>query len=178
MTPELWKLLTDKESVRFWDIDGVLAQYEYSERNHNACKESEWGDFIKQNPHFYHDNVKPIKVIQDFIALYGDYKRDYVISCTYDLFELGCKISFVDKYYPIIPRDNIFRAETRTQKLLIMRQALDLYIKNTPPKNVIMIDDTTDVLSYIQENSDFTTIHISSFLDEELIKYMSKRTKV
>lgn len=168
MTSDMVKLLTDDKSVRFFDIDGTLCMYEYSPRNHNACREDYWFHFVKENPDFYR-RQKPIKVMQNFLRAFGDPKRDFVISCTCDDFEIKVKSQFVFDNYPI-PPENVFRAERRQDKLQIVQDTIkERGFQSIPPENIIIIDDTTDVLSTVQENSDFTTIHISSFLDDEFI---------
>lgn len=172
MTSEVVKLLLSEKSVRFFDIDGTLCMYEYGSRNHNACREDYWFHFVKDNPNFYREQ-KPIRVMQDFLRVAGDPKRDFVISCTCDDFELKVKSQFVTDNYPI-PAENIFRSERRVDKLDVIHHILEeRKLTPIPPENVIIIDDTTDVLSHVQENSDFTTIHISSFLDEEFAAALS-----
>lgn len=180
MTEELSRLLEDKESIRFYDIDGTLAFYEYGPRNHNACREDYWFHFIKEKPYFYKDCVQPIPVMQSFLELYGDPQRDFVVSCTCDEFEQDVKAKFVHAHYPEIPHENVYRADSREDKLGIIKDILRLLGKEEfaekHPEKIIMMDDSTDVLTHIQEHSDFTTIHVSSFIDINFMTYL-KRVK-
>ena len=49
MREKLREILTNEDKVIIWDVDGVLAAYEYGERNHNACLDLEWDEYLKEH---------------------------------------------------------------------------------------------------------------------------------
>lgn len=177
MKKTLWSLLTDSDSLRFWDIDGVLMLYELGNRNHNACKEAEWSTFLSSNPHFYVDHIKPVRLFQDFIKQYGN-DNDYTLSVMLSDLEYSYKQDFIKAFYTIDPA-NVLRAQSNPGKLDVIRTVLQFTGKqDIAPEKIIMIDDNQSVLTYIQENSDYTTVHISSFLDDCVYRFMEKEKQV
>ena len=77
--------------------------------------------------------------------------------------ELEDKRAYLEKYYGI-RRENVFDVRNNHEKVEVLK-----YIKDKFPDldnhHLIMIDDTVDVLTQVMDNTPFTTVHVSSFLD-------------
>ena len=155
------ELLEDKEAVIAFDIDGVLAKIEWDEYNHFLYNDEEWGRACEEGKVEYGED-KVIKKIQDFL-LKKDISRIYVVSRITSEAEIKMKIEFANKYYNI-PKENIYFVRHNKEKV----EKLFEIKKNYPELDnykLAMVDDTVIVLNDILEKSDFSTVHISSFLD-------------
>ena len=142
----IWDILNANDSVVIFDIDGVLAAYEYGIYNHNACRECEWNDFVLHNDMYR--KARPLKVLQDYIKRKGT-DRVYVCSLAYEN-EKGPKRKFVEK---------------KSDKLEIMNKIKYTQYPDLEDKKLVMVDDTIEVLSNIQDNSGYSTAHISTFMN-------------
>lgn len=155
------QLLKDKESVLVFDIDGVLALLEFGEYNHYYASDEDWDNFVNSDNNLYTED-KVSKKMQSFLKNI-DKNRVYVITAIGVNKEGSYKKDFVRKYYDINPNNVYFvdRNNDKASKLFEIK-------KNHPEienYQLIMIDDTPDILTDIQETTDFSTAHISSFLD-------------
>lgn len=154
-------ILSDSRAVLIFDFDGVLAAYEYGEHNHNACKDAEWPEYCKT--HNIYENARPLKVIQEYV---GNIDSNRLFVCSQDgPYARAQKTRFVQKYYPQIPANHIFLVETNKKKLDVLREIQRVEFPVLEDKYFVMVDDTIEVLTNIQENSEFSTAHISSFLE-------------
>ncbi len=161
MYKHLKKLFKSKNTIYVFDIDGVLSAFEYSENDarHNFCTEKQWANATSNAIVYPH--ARPLKTMQRFIK--KNRKRCYVCSWETNPVFMKQKEDFVLKYYGIT-KDRVFFVKSNKEKLITL-----FYIKtNLHPscskKEICMVDDNIDVLSHIYNNSEFTTIHISSFL--------------
>ena len=95
-----------------------------------------------------------------------DKKRIYVITAIGVNKEGEYKKEYVNKYYGILPENVYFvdRNNDKSSKLIEIRKLH----REVEDEKIIMIDDTPDVLTDIQLKTDFSTAHISSFLDIEV----------
>lgn len=157
---QIWDILNANDSVVVFDIDGVLAAYEYGIYNHNACRESEWNDFVRHNDMYR--KARPLKVLQDYIKRKGT-DRVYVCSLAYEN-EKGPKRKFVEENYGI-DESHIYFVERKSDKLEIMNKIKYTLYPDLEDKKLVMIDDTIEVLSNIQDNSGYSTAHISTFIN-------------
>lgn len=154
-----------------FDIDGVLAVHEYGYHRHNACKSYEWDDNIDLIKKVYRA-ARCLQQIIDFINA-RENKKNYVCSVAKSDTEREEKLNFVLQSYPNIPLSNIFFVQKPKQKLMILNNIFtrnyhtrDLYGSLGGYKsNIYLIDDSVELLTYIQDNSEYSTLHISSFLD-------------
>ncbi len=161
MMSKIKELLKDKDSVLVFDVDGVLAILEFGEYNHYYMSDDDWDNFVNEDNNLYTKD-KVSKKMQKFLKD-KDKSRIYVITAIGVNKEGKYKKEYVEKYYDIIP-DNVYFVDRNNDKRSILNN-----IKNKYPKledyKLIMIDDTPDILTDIQENTNFSTAHISSFLD-------------
>ena len=155
------ELLNDKNSVLAFDIDGVLAIMEWGEHNHftlvdedfkNACKE--------QVIEFGEDKVS--KTMRKFIQG-KDTNRMYVITKVFSDREGDFKKKFVKKYYNI-PEENFYCVRENYEKVEVLNEIKKKY-PGIVDKNIMMIDDSVEVLNEVMKKSDYSTVHISSFID-------------
>lgn len=153
--------MENEESVLVFDVDGVLAAYEYGEYNHNACRDEDWNDYLKTN-NVYAD-ARPLVTLQKWLSKYGNPERIFVCTNSADESEFKKKADFVTSNYPI-KKENILMAKNSLDKLNVIKEIHTLYFPTLDEKKIIMIDDTAKVLTNIQENSGYSTAHISSFI--------------
>ena len=100
--------------------------------------------------------------MQDFLKN-KDMNRIYVITTVGTENEIKFKKDYVQKYYNI-PKENIYCVEHNSQKTKELKTIKENYPEIEDYK-MVMIDDTVEILTDIMENTNFSTAHISSFLD-------------
>ncbi len=154
------ELLNDINSILVFDVDGVLATMEFGQRNHFLTDE-EWDICLKNEENVYiQDRVS--KRLQNFIKE-RNINNIYVLTRVNADIEIEYKKEFVNKYYNIL-KDNVYCVKNDSEKVNKI-----IEIRNKHPEvmdeNIIMIDDTVDVLNDILCNTNYSTAHISSFMD-------------
>ena len=153
------EVLENKDSVIAFDVDGVLAPIEYGEYNHYYANDEEWAEEIEKGTDFYKD-VRPVKVLKDFIST-KDINNIYVITKVMNEKEFIDKLKFLNKNYGIL-KENCFYVYDDKEKLSYLDEIRDK--TNKDDRLIVMVDDTVSVLNHIMENSNYTTVHISTFL--------------
>lgn len=154
------KFLTDKDVVRFWDVDGVLGIFAYGKNGINVCEESYFQEYMKKcNP--YMDAVAP-EVLKEFMFKFTDSKNNYVVSQVKTEIERDKKRDFILKNYKdFILEENIFFVDSKN-KYDIIKEILKTKYKSIKTKHCL-IDDNPAVLSCAQDNG-IMGIHLSSLL--------------
>ena len=154
------ELLESDKTVYFFDVDGVLAPLEYGEYNHYLLNDEDWAEAIKSNNMY--SNIRPFKTFQKFISN-KDVKRVFVISKVNNYEEWNCKIDYCNKNYGIL-KNHVFgvdKNEDKVKKMMEIKQSFP----ELEDKYFVMVEDTVDVLNDIMNNSQFSTIHVSSFME-------------
>ena len=142
--------LLEPEIVVVFDVDGVLAPYEFGYLSHSMPDE-EWWSYVKIS---YSPKMKK------FISL-KDIKKVYVCSkCTVK--EESGKREFVQEKYGILP-ENIFFVREQDDKIAILEHIKE--VENVSDQEVAIVEDTVKTLDKIRENGNYITVHISSFID-------------
>lgn len=154
------ELLNNEMSVLAFDVDGVLAVMEFGEHNH-FVDDNTWEQLVKDNINTYTED-KVSKKIKSFLDN-KDKSRIYVITKVNGENELIQKKEYVSKYYNLL-KDNVFGVEKDSDKVEEIIKIKDKYLELEDEK-IIMIDDTVEILNDIMEKTNFSTAHISSFLD-------------
>ncbi len=155
------ELLNDKESVMAFDIDGVLAIMEWGEHTHFGLIDDDWKKACKEHViEFGEDKVS--KTMLNFIKD-KDLNKMYVITKVYGDREGEFKKKFAQKYYGI-PEENFYVVNENVNKAKILSKIKTKY-PNLEDEKIIMIDDSTEVLNEIMKKTNYSTVHISSFLD-------------
>ena len=100
--------------------------------------------------------------MQNYLAN-KDMKRIYVITTVGSNNEGEFKKDFVSRYYNIL-KENVYFVDKNRDKTKILFKIKEKY-PNIEDRKLVMIDDTVDILNDIMEKTNFSTAHISSFLD-------------
>lgn len=154
----LIKYLLKEDTVIFFDVDGVLAPYEFGENRH-CIDDAEWGRKMKNGEDMY-STVAPIKLFQQFISQKG---IDNVYVCSKaNPEEYESKMKFCHDGYGI-PMDHIIMVSSKNDKLAILKAFAEA--NSIPENKIAMVEDTTKTLDMIAKGSKCSTIHVSSFLD-------------
>ena len=154
-------ILNDNESILVFDVDGVLSLLEFGEYNHYIYDDETWDKENKNGYNFYNENLV-VKKMQKYLAC-KDMKRIYVVTTVGSSNEGEFKRDFVNKYYGIL-KENVYYVNKNRDKTSVLLKIKEKY-PQLNSKNLVMIDDTVDILNEIMEKTDFSTAHISSFLD-------------
>ena len=155
------QLLKDNNSVLVFDVDGVLALMEFGERNHYYACDEEWDNEVDNGLNLYTED-KVSKKMQNFLKN-KNMNKIYVITTIGVNKEGEYKKEYLKKYYNILDKNIYFVNKNRdkTSELIKIRNLNN----DVADEHIIMIEDTTDILTDIQDNTNFSTAHISSFLD-------------
>lgn len=144
-----------KDQVVVFDIDGVLASYEFSHFCHSADIWKEAFISAEDNPYCL---VNPLPTLQEFIA---QMPANQVFACSVaDNYELEAKRAFVLRHY-LISEDHITFVDDKSKKILFLQELAQRF----PDKKIALVDDTVKTLDQIHSESDFITVHITSFFD-------------
>lgn len=155
------ELIKDKDSVLVFDVDGVLALMEWGGYNHYELNDEDWAKECENGVNYYTEDKVSSKM-QNFLKN-KDMSRIYVITTVKNSNEGEFKREFVNKYYNI-PKENVFYVEDNMKKLEKLEQIKQKYPELEDYK-IVMIEDTVKILNAIMEKTNYSTAHISSFLD-------------
>ena len=158
---EIKRLLQDKDSVLVFDVDGVLAVMEFGEHNHYTLDEEEWYKANLSGKNFY-TKEKVSKKMQDFLSK-KDKQRIYVVTKAASIEEFNNKKYFVNKNYGI-NMENVYLVGKETDKKEKLKE-IKIFYKTLPDYKLIIVDDSVSILNDVMDNTKFSTVHISSFLD-------------
>ncbi|MCI7437796.1 MAG: hypothetical protein MSA61_01020 [Coriobacteriaceae bacterium] len=155
---KLMEYLLDPQTAVVFDIDGVLAVYEFGELSHSACPDEEWEDFVRT--HDPYARSRPISQIKRFI---DDRGVDRVWACSQasDV-EAPGKRAFVMRCYGLAPSHVATVAHKAEKVEFLRRLAHEL---NVPERRVAIVEDTVRTLDLIGRETGCVTVHVSSFFD-------------
>lgn len=170
MSKKLIEELSSNGVVVVFDVDGVLAPYEWGFRKH-CMSDEEWTAILESGDDMY-SHVKPIKCIQDFIK--NKRIEDIFVCSKSEKAEYESKKNFCIREYGI-PEDHIVLVEHKSDKVLFLDElAIQLDIL---PSELAIVEDTVETLNKIANSRDYHTVHVSSFFEEGQIKVMPKKLK-
>ena len=155
------KLLQDKDSVLVFDVDGVLAVMEFGEYNHYTLDDEKRYEANISGKNFY-TKEKVSKKMQDFL-IKKNMQRVYVVTKAASVEEFNNKKCFVNENYGINV-ENVYRVEKEIEKKEKLGEIKWIY-KTLPDYKLIIVDDSVSILNDAMDNTKFSTVHISSFLD-------------
>lgn len=144
-----------KEGAVVFDVDGVLAAYEFGNLCHYAEVWEEAFVSSEDNPYL---TVNPLPVLQEYIKELGR-ENAYVCSVA-SPFEQEAKADFVLRNYDI-PAENIIFVSSKGEKLTALRKLRE----KLGGRQIAIVDDTVKTLDGIYEAGDFLTVHVTSFFD-------------
>lgn len=144
-----------KNCIVVFDVDGVLAAYEFGNNCHYAAV---WEEaFLSGNDNPY-CHVNPLPKLQQFIQEMNP--EDIYVCSVASPFEMEAKGGFVTKNYAI-RKENILFVDDKTKKIEVLQKIK----KQRAGKEIAIVDDTVKTLDQIFLQGEFLTIHISSFFD-------------
>ena len=147
--------LMEPQTVLVFDIDGVLAPYEFGHHTHSVVDDGEWMELVRTgDPYGY---IPPVKLIQRMIAAKGP-QQVYTCSVSNEE-EYPGKQRFAHRRYGI-PLDHIRFVDDKSQKIEVLRQIATE--RGLPEERVALIEDTVKTLDAIARVSGFSTVHVSS----------------
>lgn len=141
-----------------FDVDGVLAPYEWGENNRHCMPDIDWDCRLAAGEDIY-KIIQPVKCLQEFIAQKNP-DEVYVCSKTGDA-DAKSKADFCIREYGIKP-ENVRLVKEKSEKLAILdtiRDELDI-----PEKQLAIVEDTVKTLDAIAAERAYRTVHVSSFL--------------
>ena len=155
------ELLQMKDTVLVFDIDGVLAVLEFGDTNHYKLDDEEWNKATSLNINYYTQELVSLKM-QKFLKE-KNMDNIYVITTSANDNEGKMKQEFVNKYYNI-KSENVYYVLNNKNKVDKLKEIKEMY-PTLEDYKIVMIDDTVEILNIIMDNTNFSTAHISSFLD-------------
>lgn len=146
-----------------FDIDGVLAAYEFGTPNH-AIPDEDW-DKAFQSEQTPYQNIQPLPLLQKFCIM-KDPSHLHTCSKAASQERAG-KMKFVLDNYPI-PKEHIHFVSNALNKIDILEE---IYIQENLSdfSKIVIVDDTIKNLNAIYNDSLITTVHISSFFDNDYL---------
>lgn len=147
-------LLQDDVIVVF-DVDGVLCPFEFGNLKHNACKDSCWESFVVKNKPY--SKAKAIPQMKQFIEQKG-IEKVFVCSVAEPLEEKDKK-NFLIREYGIFENHISFVRSSKSKLKYLQTFVTDGREQN----QIALVDDTVEILNDVYEQSDFITVHVSSF---------------
>lgn len=138
-----------------FDVDGVLCPYEFGDLKHNACRDEEWEDFVVRNKPY--NKFKAVPQIKSFIQK-KETDRVFVCSVAEPLEEKN-KRDFLMREYGIFGQHIKFVRNGKAKFKFL--QTLVTAGKNE--NQIALVENTVSILNEVAEQSNFITVHVSSF---------------
>lgn len=170
MSKKLIEELSSNGMVVVFDVDGVLAPYEWGFKKH-CMSDEEWTAILESGEDMY-SHIKPIKCMQEFIK--NKRIEDVFVCSKSEKAEYESKKNFCIREYGI-PEDHIVLVEHKSDKVLFLdelAEQLDIL-----PSELAIVEDTVETLNKIASSRDYCTVHVSSFFEEGEKKVKPKSLK-
>ena len=155
------QLMMEPETTVVFDVDGVLAVYEFgpAERpGHSACCDEDWETYVRENDPY--ENARPVAAIQRFVAAKAEIDPSSVFACSVaDDYEEPGKRAFVERHYAI-PGDNIQMVRKKDDKIAFLEHLAACRHANR--RDIVLVEDTTKTLD-AADAAGFSTCHVTSF---------------
>lgn len=155
---KLMEYLLEPQTAVVFDIDGVLAVYEFGELSHSACPDEDWEDYVRT--HDPYASSRPVPQIKRFIKDKGE-SRVWACSQASDV-EAPGKRAFVTRCYGLVPSHVITVAQKAEKVEFLRRLAQELKV---PERRVAIVEDTVKTLDLVNRETNCVTVHVSSFFD-------------
>lgn len=152
---KILEYLMQEDIKIIFDVDGVLAPFEFGKLKHNACQDKDWEGYVVKNKPY--DYIKAIPQLFNFINNKG-VNNVYVCSVAAP-YEEENKKDFIVREYGI-PEQNIRFVKNKEDKIDFLRE---LSKESINENKIAIVEDTVSTLNQIFEKTNFTTVHISSF---------------
>lgn len=153
-------ILTSKDAIRFFDIDGVLSVYGYGSDGINVCSDDKFDAFI-ETIDLYKYAVAP-DFIREYIEKYTVPENNYVLSQSGSAAQDKQKIVFVNRCYPGLFLEGHILFSRTSDKTEAVRKVLNEMTDGLSTPHIV-IDDSISVLSTLQD-AGISAVHVSSLL--------------
>lgn len=170
MSKKLLEQLLSNGIVVVFDVNGVLAPYEWGYKKH-CMSDEKWTEALEAGEDVYL-RVPPIKCMQDFIK--NKRIEDVYVCSKSEKAEYEFKKNFCIREYGI-PEDHIKLVEHKSDKVLFLDELAEQL--DVLPDDIAIVEDTVETLNKIASSRDYRTVHVSSFFEEGQIKVKPKRLK-
>jgi hypothetical protein len=161
MSKKLVDYLKQDGVITVFDVDGVLAPYEYGDLKH-CVSDEEWLNGFSDSDNNLYSKMRGLPFLHDFIK---NKNIDDVYVCSQsDDYESVTKIKFVTDNYNI-KRENIYLVKDKSMKVDVLNEIRDM--RDIPENKIAIIEDTIKTLDAIAEKHNYVTVYISSFFDFE-----------
>ena len=151
---QLIDYMMEPETALVFDIDGVLAPYEFGELRHSACPDEGWEEYVRTQDPYAH--IRPVKLIQEMIEQKGP---ERVFACSVAAsYELAGKRDFCLQEYGLAP-ENVSIVAAKVEKIEFLHQVSQRL--GLPTERVVLIEDTVKTLDMAMD-AGFATAHVSS----------------
>lgn len=155
------ELMSRPDTITVFDIDGVLAIYEFGSEErpgHSACCDEDWETFVRDNDPYR--NARPIPAIQRFIDAKVAVDPDCVWACSVaEDYEEAGKSAFVSRHYAI-PEDHITMVRKKDDKIAFLEYLAIRF--GIDRRSIVLVEDTTKTLD-AADAAGFATCHVTSF---------------
>ena len=156
---KIWELLNAPETVLVFDIDGTLISYNYGEyRAHHKLDQASTEEEFKGID--IYNGCRGIPVIREFLQG-RDLSRVYCLSMEPHEHDVS-KRRAIHQYYGIAP-SHIYLVADHSEKPATLTQIAKEFGENT---KVVFIDDNSKVLRAVEEQTPFSTAHVSIFFED------------
>lgn len=159
MSRKLVDYLKQDGIITVFDVDGVLAPYEYGDLKH-CVSDEEWLNGFTDPDNNLYSKINGLPYLQKFIE---NKNIDDVYVCSQaDEYESVAKIKFVTNNYNV-KRENIHLVKDKNMKVNVLNMIRDA--KNIPENEIAIIEDTVKTLDAIAKEHNYVTVHVSSLFD-------------
>lgn len=159
MSRKLVDYLKQDGIITVFDVDGVLAPYEYGDLKH-CVSDEEWLNGFTDPDNNLYSKINGLPYLQKFIE---NKNIDDVYVCSQaDEYESVAKIKFVTDNYNV-KRENIHLVKDKNMKVNVLNMIRDA--KNIPENEIAIIEDTVKTLDAIAKEHNYVTVHVSSLFD-------------
>ncbi len=156
----IWEKLNDPETTLVFDIDGTLISYNYGEfRAHHELDRAETEEEFRSVD--IYNGCRGIPAIRDFLKN-RDPQHVYCLSMEPHQHDVSKKKA-VHMYYGILP-SHVFLVEDHSEKPGVLKKIAEA--SGADQNNLVFIDDNSMVLRRVEEETGFSTAHVTVFFED------------
>lgn len=137
-----------KNDIVIFDIDGVLAKYDFGDLGRKIIPEHEW---VVRN--MQKDMYKFIQRTHLFDELIHEKNSNdmYILSTAFCSFEQNNKIEFLDREYEKFREDNIYFVARDEYKVDILKELREIYDKEGKLyRRIVLIEDSVQIMASVE----------------------------
>lgn len=145
-------LLDMKDDIVVFDLDGVLARYNFGELGRKMYGEHEW---VAMNMEL--DMYAYIQRTHLFDHFIHENNPDdmYVLSTAFSSFEQANKIEFISREYSNIKKEKIYFVSRDEYKIDVLKELRNIYDNmGKTDKRIVFIEDSAKILGTVEDLQD------------------------